>query len=185
MCEDVDEAARLLRGRGAHGKLTPALVRFIKRRYRSLRPHYRNYRAIIAEDVLDAHEVSLSGETLRRVFREADREDEAARQEPCETSPKMATGCTSDENLSSNTAISRNQSPETPDIETVPFGRALQSARPLPVHHAGLVLFKTLKDWCGSRHGVAKTMHMDFIHSESGRPCFAQHYSPYYDLRER
>lgn len=44
---------------------------------------------------------------------------------------------------------------------------------------------KTLKDWCGSRHGVARTLHLDFIHTESGRPCFVQHYSPYYNLRER
>ena len=289
VCEDVDEAARLLRGRGAHGKLTPALVRFIKRRYRSLRPHYRNYRAIIAEEVQDAHEVSLSGETLRRVFREADREDEADREEKSPAPADAATGCASDENPSSNTPPSRNQSPETPDIETVPFGRAVQSARPVPVHHTGMILFtllfelfcrfrpsakglqaqwlgqilqgavniersrlvtaddlavftgpvvagtqpqrdglghlagpaavmdiyaannrllsdgpgrgrvfyydphskeytgglKTLRDWCGRRHGVAKTLHLDFIHTRSGRPCFAQHYSPYYDLRER
>ena len=42
-----------------------------------------------------------------------------------------------------------------------------------------------MKDWCGRLHGVARVMHIDMIHSESGRPCFAQHYSPYYDLRER
>ena len=44
---------------------------------------------------------------------------------------------------------------------------------------------KVMKDWCGSRHGVAKVVHLDMIHTESGRPCFVQHYSPYYDLRER
>jgi hypothetical protein len=44
---------------------------------------------------------------------------------------------------------------------------------------------KVMKDWCGRRHGVAKVMHIDMIHTESGRPCFAQHYCPYYDLRER
>jgi hypothetical protein len=32
---------------------------------------------------------------------------------------------------------------------------------------------------------VTKVLHIDMIHSRSGRPCFAQHYSPYYDLRER
>ena len=42
-----------------------------------------------------------------------------------------------------------------------------------------------LKGWCGRRHGVTKTLHLDMIHTQSGRPCFAQHYSPYYDLRER
>ncbi len=42
-----------------------------------------------------------------------------------------------------------------------------------------------LKGWCGNRHGIVKVMYMDAIHTESGRPCFVQHYSPYYDLRER
>jgi hypothetical protein len=42
-----------------------------------------------------------------------------------------------------------------------------------------------LKGWCGRRHGVVKVMYLDAIHTESGRPCFMQHYSPYYDLRER
>ena len=42
-----------------------------------------------------------------------------------------------------------------------------------------------LKGWCGSRHSIVKTMYLDAIHTESGRPCFLQHYSPYYDLRER
>ncbi len=42
-----------------------------------------------------------------------------------------------------------------------------------------------LKGWCGRRHGVVKVMYLDAIHTESGRPCFLQHYSPYYDLRER
>ena len=42
-----------------------------------------------------------------------------------------------------------------------------------------------LKGWCGRRHGVVKVVYLDAIHTESGRPCFLQHYSPYYDLRER
>ncbi len=42
-----------------------------------------------------------------------------------------------------------------------------------------------LKGWCGRRHGIVKVMYLDAIHTESGRPCFMQHYSPYYDLRER
>ncbi|MFW6367387.1 MAG: putative transposase [bacterium] len=290
VCDDVDEAARLLRGRGADGKLTPVLVGFIKRRYRALRSaKYRNFRQIIAEEVLDYYEVTLSGETLRKVFREADREDETAAEEQALAPVEMSTGCASDENPSSNEPSSRNQSPEISAIEQVPFGQSVQSARPQPVHHAGLVLFsllfelfcrcrpfakgvqtqwlgqilqgavniersrlitaedlavftgpvvagtqpqrkaldriagpkctmdiyaannrllpngpgrgtryyydphskeltgelKTLKDWCGSRHGVAKAMHLDCIHTESGLPCFVQHYSPYYDLRER
>lgn len=42
-----------------------------------------------------------------------------------------------------------------------------------------------LKGWCGRRHGIAKVLHLDFIHTESGLPCFIQHYDNYYDLRER
>jgi hypothetical protein len=42
-----------------------------------------------------------------------------------------------------------------------------------------------MKGWCGSIHGVTKVMYMDAIHTRSGRPCFIQHYTPYYDLRER
>ena len=42
-----------------------------------------------------------------------------------------------------------------------------------------------LKGWCGRRHSVVKVVYQDAIHTESGRPCFLQHYSPFYDLRER
>ena len=42
-----------------------------------------------------------------------------------------------------------------------------------------------LKGWCGRRHGIAKVMYLDAIHTESGRCCFVQHYSAFYDLRER
>ena len=42
VCDDVDETARLLRGRGAHGKLTAVMVRQIKAKYRQER-HRRNY----------------------------------------------------------------------------------------------------------------------------------------------
>jgi len=42
-----------------------------------------------------------------------------------------------------------------------------------------------LKGWAGSQHGVHKTLHMDFIHTRYGDPCFAFHADNYYDLRER
>jgi predicted nucleic acid-binding Zn-ribbon protein len=42
-----------------------------------------------------------------------------------------------------------------------------------------------LKGWCGRRHSIAKVLHLDFIHTESGLPCFLQHYDNFYDLRER
>lgn len=46
-------------------------------------------------------------------------------------------------------------------------------------------LLKILKGWCGRRHGIVKVMNMDTFHTRSGRPCFVQHYSAYYDMRER
>jgi len=42
-----------------------------------------------------------------------------------------------------------------------------------------------LKGWCGSQRGVNKVLHMDFIHTRHGDPCFAFHADNYYDLRER
>jgi hypothetical protein len=44
---------------------------------------------------------------------------------------------------------------------------------------------RTLKGWCGRRHGVCRVINLDFFHTMSGRPCFAWHHSPYYDMRER
>lgn len=46
-------------------------------------------------------------------------------------------------------------------------------------------MYKTLKGWCGSTHGVGKVMYLDAFHTVSGRPCFLQAFSPYYDMRER
>ena len=42
-----------------------------------------------------------------------------------------------------------------------------------------------LKGWCGRRHSIAKVLHLDFIHTASGFPCFLEHYDNFYDLRER
>jgi hypothetical protein len=44
---------------------------------------------------------------------------------------------------------------------------------------------KILKGWCGRRHSIGKVLHMDFIHTEQGHPCFSQCYDNYYYLRER
>ncbi len=44
---------------------------------------------------------------------------------------------------------------------------------------------KVLKGWCGRRHGVTKIVNLDAFHTRSGRCCFIQHYSAYYDMRER
>lgn len=50
-------------------------------------------------------------------------------------------------------------------------------------HYTGQL--KILKSWCGSLHSVSKVINLDCFHTLSGRPCFIQHYSPYYDMRER
>ncbi|HIM11953.1 TPA: hypothetical protein EYM26_14265 [Candidatus Poribacteria bacterium] len=42
-----------------------------------------------------------------------------------------------------------------------------------------------LKGWCGRHHAITKVLHLDFIHTQSGLPCFIQHYDNFYDLRER
>ncbi|MDP7269276.1 MAG: hypothetical protein QF408_14015 [Pirellulales bacterium] len=44
---------------------------------------------------------------------------------------------------------------------------------------------KTLKGWSGGLHRVDKIINMDFIHTETGEPCFVQHADNFYDMRER
>jgi len=44
---------------------------------------------------------------------------------------------------------------------------------------------KTLKGWSGGLHRVDKIINMDFIHTETGAPCFVQHADNFYDMRER
>lgn len=44
---------------------------------------------------------------------------------------------------------------------------------------------KLMKGWCGSSHSIGKIINLDSFHTISGRACFIQHYSPYYDMRER
>ena len=46
-------------------------------------------------------------------------------------------------------------------------------------------LLEMLKGWCGRLHSTAKVLHLDCIHTQSGLPCFIQHYDNFYDLRER
>ena len=50
-------------------------------------------------------------------------------------------------------------------------------------HYTGIL--KTMKGWCGSLHSISKIINLDCFHTQSGRACFIQHYSPYYDMRER
>ncbi|MEK7214501.1 MAG: hypothetical protein AAB289_02765 [Chloroflexota bacterium] len=46
-------------------------------------------------------------------------------------------------------------------------------------------ILKILKGWCGSVHGIRKALHMDFIHTPQGYPCFVQHFDNFQDPRER
>jgi len=44
---------------------------------------------------------------------------------------------------------------------------------------------KTLLAWCGSLHGVAKGLHLDFIHTQYGFPCYIRHFDNCDDMRRR
>ena len=46
-------------------------------------------------------------------------------------------------------------------------------------------LLKTLLAWCGSLHGIAKGLHLDFIHTPFGFPCHILHFDNYEDMRRR
>lgn len=46
-------------------------------------------------------------------------------------------------------------------------------------------VLKTLKGWSGGLHRVDKILNMDFIHTETGEPCFVQYADNFYDMRER
>jgi len=296
LSEDMEFVVRAFGGRGAHGKMTAAMARYAKRRYGDLRGVVRNYRQVIRGEVLDLFGERLSGEALRLLFREADRErdeppkrsiDERSPPEP--EAPAVATGCVCTSDSCVESQSTRNQSPDSAAVWPPVLDDSSTGARPTGLHHAGMILFalalelfcrrrpavrglqtqwigqvlqgavniersrlvtaddlarftgpvvagtdpqraalhevasretvmgvyaanarliadgpgrgrvfyydphskeytgahRVMKDWCGRRHGVAKVMHIDMIHSENGRACFAQHYSPYYDLRER
>jgi hypothetical protein len=288
--DDVDEVVRAFSGRGAGGKVTPALGRFVRSRYRQLRGEVRSYRRIIGGEAKEYFGVKLSGETLRRLFRQADREDDSSALTSsgagAESASSVGTGCVSSSVAAWST---RKLSPASGSFDDLPVPGAAAPVRAVAVHHLGMVLFavllevvsrgrrcsvalqrqwigqvlqgaacieqsrlvsasdlarftgpvtggidpqrralhelaqldaamdayeanarllpdgpgrgiafyydphakeytgdlKLLKGWCGGRHAITKVLNLDMLHTESGRPCFLQHYSPYYDLRER
>lgn len=289
--EDVDEVVRAFGGRGQERKVTAAVARYVKQRYRELSGQRRDFRRTVAEEVADLFGERLSREVLRRLFREADREDPSGRRATVGTAPGwVVMGCPDGGIPGAEPNGNDNRSPEAegelPDLPTVLHAAP---SRPVGVHHAGLVLFlvlfmtfvrgrrswadlqrqwlgqvlqgavnleqsrmvtatdlarftgsvvagveaqrerlrelagvetvmelyaanarlledgpgrgtvfyydphgkeytgqlTVLKGWCGRRHGIVKVLYLDAIHSERGRACFVQHYSPYYDLRER
>jgi len=44
---------------------------------------------------------------------------------------------------------------------------------------------KILKGWCAKVKGIAKVLHMDFVHTDKGQPVFVEHTDNFHDLRER
>lgn len=283
LSEDVEFVVRAFSGRGHDRKVTVPIARYVKRRYRELRGRRRDFRQAVIDEVAELFDQRLSREVLRRLFREADREDER----PIAWPHAMDTGCPNRGISSTEPAANDNRSPEASD--EAPAAIAAAPSRPMGVHHAGLILFlvlfevfvrgrqrwpalqrqwlgqvlqgaanieqsrmitardlarftgpvvagieaqrqalrevagaetvldlyaanakllpdgpnrgkvfyydphskeytgqlTVLKGWCGRRHGVVKVLYLDAIHTERGRPCFVQHYSSYYDLRER
>lgn len=144
LSDDVAFAIRAFSGRGSGGKLTPPMVRYIKRRYGELRGLVRDYRALIGAEVADLFATRVSGETLRKVFREADRErnegGDGAPDGPGRA-PGMATDCASDPAPGSDTGGTHNQSPDSPRGPLPGLRGGAWSYRTLAVHHAGMILF--------------------------------------------
>lgn len=133
--------ARVFSGRGGSGKITPVLKRYVTRRYLELhRNGDRRYREKIREDVAEYFDEQLSGETMRKLFREA---DNATGRDP----RKVSTGCVENVNSSSNCQRARNQSTKISSALKLPpevFSGASKLIR--GVHHAGMVLFLVMLD---------------------------------------
>lgn len=290
LSEDMEFVVRAFSGRGSDRKVTPAVARYVKQRYRDLRGQRRDYRQTVVGEVADLFGERLSREVLRRLFREADREDRERRETPPAAPVGSATGCPDGAVSGTEPAGNDNRSPEGADeLPELPAVIRTAPSRPVGVHHAGLILFlalfdvfvrgrrlwadlerqwlgqvlqgavnleqsrlvtatdlarftgpveagiepqrealremagvetvvelyaanarlltdgpgrgtvfyydphakeytgdlTVLKGWCGRRHGIVKVLYLDAIHTQRGRACFVQHYSPYYDLRER
>jgi len=290
LSDDPEFIIRAFAGRSQSRKMTPAAARFVKSRYRRLRREgCKRYRKAVGEELTDYFGIEVCSEVLRRLFREADREDDHAATAPSSQEPKNEeTSCDPAHTTGKNDVETRNQSPNSAG-SFVPPVLADPPARRQAVHHLGTIVFavlldvlvlrdkilaqwarqwsgqilqgavnieqcreistsdlgllvgpvrsdtdtqrralrdlasldnvvdvyragmahltdgpgdndlfyydphakeytgmlNTLRGWCGARHGIAKVMYLDAIHTESGRCCFLQHYCAFYDLRER
>jgi len=286
--DDPAFVVRVLNGRGAEGKVTGPIARFVAERYRELRLRQRDFRQVIGAEVQLYFGERLSRETLRQLFRAADRDDSAADGEKqVAAAPEWATACPSETDFE---LAADKRSPTSEASEALPMRLPPANGQPVGLHHAGMILFtlflqvfcrrrpwaqpwqtqwlgqvlqgavnieqsrlisaadlawftggpvvasheaqrqamaaqatpeaimdiyranaallpdgpgrdrvfyydphskeytgdlKLLKDWCGRRHGIAKVLHLDMIHTRSGRCCLSTPWSPYYDLRER
>jgi hypothetical protein len=335
---DAEKMARAFAGRGGIGKITGELINVVKWLYRQVRDEVNGFRLYIRGLVQQLFGKKVSGEALRRIFREADAEDlkackeggamvEEAVSELTVSDPvapslpasgcvdidnleslavappvaeyaggvgevsngaKASIGCAAADNLSSTFLPTRNWSPNF-TVPLMPFSRVAVPLEWMPIHHSGLALalplfdhyaqglaggrevpiqmiaqllqgavnveqwrflsledlslftgtsiasgepqrvaldtvagpestlalygfnarllgdgpgngdcfyldphckkytgvLEILKGWCGSQNGVAKTLNLDTVHTESGRGCFVAHYDAYHDLRIR
>ena len=73
--DDPEFIAQAFRNRGGKLKLTNAVVKYVKGRYREIKAHVHNYRQKIAAEINHLFDVTLSRESLRGIFREADDQD--------------------------------------------------------------------------------------------------------------
>lgn len=139
--DDAEFAIRAFGGRGTSAKVFPALARFVKSRYRELLGKgVGNYRERIAAETAEYFGRRLSGETLRKLFREADRETR-------QREDGRAIACGEDGVSCGNAAPARNHSPAA-DGAPPPLPPVLAEApgRPLWLHHAGMILFAVMLD---------------------------------------
>jgi hypothetical protein len=71
LSRDLESLARILLGRGVNQKRTPAIDKYVVRRWAELRAEGRpDYRAALAKEIENIFEVKLSGETLRQIVNE-------------------------------------------------------------------------------------------------------------------
>jgi len=173
---DPERVARAFGGQGGPRKIGPDAEYYIRGRYVALRFSARNYRARIREEVEKRWSMKISGEALRRLFRDEDRVQGWGRRSGsgADSCAPMADPCPDDE-------PSRNRS--LPD-GIMPFsGREVHPGSQF-VHHAGLALLypwleQMLVGWadnpslvrqlfaqvlCGSvNHEQTKTMHLESL----------------------
>jgi hypothetical protein len=71
LSRDIESLARVLLGRGVNQKRTPAIDKYVVRRWAELRAEGRpDFRAALAGEIENIFEVKLSGETLRQIVNE-------------------------------------------------------------------------------------------------------------------
>ncbi len=147
LSEDVEFAVRAFGGRGGGRKVTPAVARYVKQRYRELCGQRRDFRQTVVGEVADLFGERLSREVLRRLFRQADREDATPRERSPAAFAGEAIGCPNDGTSGTEPAANDNRSPEVAsDPPYVPPAVGAAPSRPVGVHHAGLILFLALFD---------------------------------------